>query len=126
MDSVLWIRPVGHNGIPSGPARQINREVTDAPTWSGDSKELLYLSNGKLRLISADGMNTRTIPLELSWIHEAAPERTIIHAGRLWDGRGAAERTDVDIIVVDGKIQSIEPHRERTDAKAKFVDRTEE
>jgi imidazolonepropionase-like amidohydrolase len=123
MDSVLWIRPVDRNGIPSGPARQINREVTDAPTWSGDSKQLLYLSNGKLRLISADGTNVRTIPLELSWMHEAAPARTIIHAGRLWDGRGAAERTDVDIIVVDGKIQSIEAHRERTaDAQTKLVD----
>ncbi len=57
MDSVLWIRPVDPTGLPSGPARQINREVTDAPTWSGDSKRLLYLSNGKLRLISADGSN---------------------------------------------------------------------
>ncbi len=124
MDSLLWIRPVDEHGVPAGPARKINSEVTDAPTWSGDSKQLLYLSNGKLRLISADGSNTRTIPVDLSWTHEPAPAtRTIIHAGRMWDGRGAAERTDVDIIVVDGKIQAIEPHRDRTaDAQAKLVD----
>src|SRR5260370_26526778 len=40
IDSVLYIRPVDQNGIPYGPARQVNHEVTDAPTWSGDSKKL--------------------------------------------------------------------------------------
>ena len=57
MDSLLWIRPVDANGVPTGVARQVNHEVTDAPTWSGDSKQLLYLSNGKLRIIGADGSN---------------------------------------------------------------------
>ena len=57
MDSLLWIRPVDANGVPTGLARQVNHEVTDAPTWSGDSKQLLYLSNGKLRIIGADGSN---------------------------------------------------------------------
>ncbi len=122
MDSVLWIQPVDRNGVPDAPAHQINREVTDAPTWSGNSKELLYLSNGKLRLISADGSNLRTVPMDLSWTHEAVPSRTIIHAGRLWDGRGADERTDVDIIVENGRIQSIEAHRDRTGDAARLVD----
>lgn len=122
MDSVLWIRPVDDNGVPSGPARQINHEVTDAPTWSGDSKHLLYLSNGKLRLIAADGTNARTFPVDLAWTHEAPPARTIVHAGRFWDGRGADERTDVDIIVVDGRIQAVEPHRDRSGETAKLVD----
>ena len=123
MDSVLWIRPVDHNGVPSGPARQVNREVTDAPTWSGDSRHLLYLSNGKLRMISRDGSEVRTIPVDLTWTHEPAPARTIVHAGRMWDGRGAAERTDVDIVVVDGRIQGIEPHRDRSsEGQTKLVE----
>ncbi len=127
MDSVLWIRPVGakrHTLLQIWRNRQINREVTDAPTWSGDSKRLLYLSNGKLRLISADGLSLVTVPLDMTWKHESAPERTIIHAGRLWDGRGAEERTDVDIIVANGRIQSIEPHRDRrtADQNVRLVD----
>ena len=112
MGSVLWIRPVDGDGVPSGPGRAINREVTDAPTWSGDSKHLLYLSNGKLRLISVDGSSLETAPLELTWSYEAAAERTLIHAGRLWDGRGAAVQTDVDIVVANHRIQSIQPHSE--------------
>lgn len=122
MHSVLWIRPVDVNGVPTGAARQIDHEVTDAPTWSGDSQQLLYLSNGKLRMIGADGSNPRTVPLELTWRKEEAPGRTVIHAGRLWDGRGAAERTDVDIVIANGRIESVEPHKERHDAGAKLVD----
>ncbi len=124
MDSVLWIRPVDRNGVPAGPARQINHEVTDAPTWRGDSKQLLYLSNGKLRTISVDGSNLSTVPLELTWRHEPPPaQRTIVHAGRLWDGRGPDERTNVDIVVANGRIESIEPHRDRpASADTRLVD----
>jgi imidazolonepropionase-like amidohydrolase len=121
---VLWIRPVERNGVATGPARQINNEVTDAPTWSGDSRQLLYLSNGKLRMIGRDGTNPRTIPVDLAWRYEGAPQRTIVHAGRLWDGRGPAVRANVDILIANHRIESIEPHRDRSqsDAGAKFVD----
>jgi len=112
MGSVLWIRPVDPDGIPSRPGHAINQEVTDAPTWSGDSKRLLYLCNGKLRLISADGSKVETVPLDLTWSYEPSSERTVIHAGHLWDGRGAAVRNDVDIVVANHRIQSIEPHNE--------------
>jgi len=124
MDSLLWIRPVDRNGVAAGPARQINKEVTDAPTWSGDSRTLLYLSNGKLRLIGRDGSNPRDVPLDRAWHYEDAPQKTIVHAGRLWDGRGADVRNDVDIIIAGHRIQGIEPHRDRSqsDAGAKFVD----
>jgi len=124
MGSVLWIRPVDKDGAPAGPARQINREVTDAPTWSGDSKTLLYLSNGQLHTIPATGGNPATVPLALTWKYETPPERTIIHAGRLWEGLGPDVRTDVDVIVAHGRIQAIEPHRQRGSAGtgAQFVD----
>ena len=49
-----WRAPCGSGpwtSTASRPARRgrSNFEVTDAPTWSGDSKTLLYLSNGELR-----------------------------------------------------------------------------
>ena len=112
MQSVLWIRPVDQNGTPTGPARQINREVTDAPTWSGDSKHLLYLSNGKLHLIQVDGSNVITIPVDLSWSFQDNSERTLIHAGRLWDGRGPTVQTNVDIVVAKHRIQTVQPHND--------------
>ena len=124
MDSLLWVRPVDRNGIATGEAKQINNEVTDAPTWSGDSKTLLYLSNGKLRLIGRDGSNPRGVALDMSWHYQDAPQKTIVHAGRLWDGRGADVRSDVDIIIVNHRINGVEAHKDRSqsDPGAKLVD----
>lgn len=103
------------NGVPTGEARQITSEVTDAPTWSGDSRELLYLSSGELRLVSRDGGSPRTVPLDLPWKQEMPHTRTVIHAGRLWDGRGSDVLTDVDIVVLGNRIVEIRPHREDSD-----------
>jgi len=108
--SVLWIRPVDANGIPTGEARQVTHEATDAPTWSGDSQHLLYLSNGKLRLVNADGTGERTVPLDLRVAKQQPAGAILIHASRLWDGRGPDERADVDIFVSGNRIQRIENH----------------
>lgn len=35
--SLLYVMPVSHDGTPAGTPRAITAEVTDAPTWSGDS-----------------------------------------------------------------------------------------
>jgi len=108
--SLLWVMPVQPDGTPSGPPRQVNNEVTDAPTWSGDSRTLLYLSNGQLRMIGADGSGLRTVPVSLSWTNAKPKGRTVIHAGSLWDGLSPAVRHDVDVIVEGNRVAAIEPH----------------
>ena len=132
--SQLYIIPVDANGVPNGKAEKINDEVTDAPTWSGDSRSLLYLSNGQLRLISRNGGHPQTVPLNLSWRPQQHEGKVIIHAGRLWDGTGPDVLTDVDIVVKDQRIKSIGPHRdhdrhgddgrhgEDDDGEAQFID----
>jgi Tol biopolymer transport system component len=108
--SLLWVMPVGPDGTPAGPPRQVNDEVTDAPTWGGDSSTLLYLSRGRLRMIRPDGSGLRTVPVSLSWRNAVPRGRTVIHAGRLWDGLTPAVRHDVDVIVDGNRITAIEPH----------------
>ena len=114
MESNLFIRPVDRDsGKPTGTAVRINTEVTDAPTWSGDSQQLLYLSNGKLRLIPRGGGNARDVEVDLTWKPDQPPSgRTVIHAGHLWDGRGPDELDNVDLIVKGNRIDSIQPHRD--------------
>src|SRR5690606_20191179 len=41
--STLWVAPVADDGSFTAPARQITTELTDAPSWSGDSSAILYL-----------------------------------------------------------------------------------
>jgi Tol biopolymer transport system component len=109
--SLLWVMPVGTDGTPSGPPRLLNSEVTDAPSWSGDSSELLYLSNGRLRIVSVDGRRVRTVPMALRWTNSRPKGLTVIHAGRLWDGTGPQVQRDVDLIVEGSRIAAIERHR---------------
>ncbi len=123
MDAFLWVRPVDAAGLPAGEARPINEESTDAPTWSGDGKRILYLSNGVLRLVASDGSTPpSTVPLDLTFARPVTEKTTLVHAGRLWDGLGPNDRTNVDITIVGRRIQKVAPHRDAAHSGIVVVD----
>jgi Tol biopolymer transport system component/cytosine/adenosine deaminase-related metal-dependent hydrolase len=123
MDGYLWVRPVNADGLPVSEARAINEEMTDSPTWSGDGKRLLYLSNGTLRMVSSDGSTPpSTVPLDLSFHRETSTKKIVVHAGRLWDGLGPNERTNVDVTIVGRRIQKIAPHLDKAHQRAEVID----
>ncbi len=110
MDDVLYTMPVDAAGKPSGPAVKLNDETTDAPTWSGDSSKILYLNNGKLRLISRATKAITPVVADLTYKQQVPVQKVLIHAGRYWKGSGPDERTDVDILVTNNRITSVTPH----------------
>ena len=110
MDDLLYVMPVDAAGKPSGPAVKLNDETTDAPTWSGDSSKILYLNNGKLRMISRATKVIAPVALNLTYTVEKPTQKLLIHASRFWKGAGEAEQTDVDILVTDNRITSVTPH----------------
>ncbi len=127
-ESALWVLPVRPDGTPDGPPRRLTDESADHPSWSGDSRTLLYLSAGRLRLTGLDGGSARTVRVALD--HRGARARdTVVHAGRFWDGTGEEVREDVDVVVRDGRITGVEPHgraagrraARRVDASARTV-----
>lgn len=120
--STLWTVPVDASGAFTGPPRQINDEVTDAISWSGDSESLLYLSNGRLRLIAARGGTPRTIPCALNWAAAKPAGRTIVRAGRLWDGEGAGYRREVDVLIDGSRIAAVLPQGGVSDTNAQVID----
>ncbi|MGW7411368.1 amidohydrolase family protein [Streptomyces sp. NPDC054863] len=127
-ESALWVLPVGDDGSPAGEARQLSNYGADHPSWAADSRTLLYLAEGKVRLTTLDAKGNagkgnagtgsggsgpgREIPVRLAY-RRSTPVDTVVHAGRLWDGTAADGRlrTDVDILIRDGRITGIEPHR---------------
>jgi Tol biopolymer transport system component len=115
--SVLWVVDVHPDGTFAGAPRQITTEVTDAPSWSGDSTALLYLNNGRLRLVPVDGGPARTVPVGLSWSNTRPRGRTVIHAGRMWDGVSRGLAHDMDITVEGHHITAVEPHRSGRDGQ---------
>jgi hypothetical protein len=100
------------DGTPAGEPRQITQEVTDAVSWSGDSSTLLYLNNGRLRTVKAatseNGGGARTIPVPLTWSNTRENGRTVIRAGRMWDGTSRQLRSDVDIVVEGHHVVAVE------------------
>ncbi|MFB7632970.1 amidohydrolase family protein [Streptomyces sp. NPDC056149] len=120
-ESALWVLPVRPDGTPAGAPRQLTEEAADHPSWSGDSGTLLYLSAGKLRLVPVAGGPARTVPVALTR-RPARARDTVVHAGRFWDGTGETVREDVDVVVREGRITAVEPHRASRAGAARRVD----
>ncbi|MBS1801257.1 MAG: PD40 domain-containing protein [Acidobacteria bacterium] len=106
----LYTMPVDADGYPSGPAVKLNDETTDAPTWSGDSAHILYLSNGRLRMIDRATGKITPVPVDLTYTQAKPKQKLLIHAGRFWKGSGPEELKDVDVLVTDNRITSVGPH----------------
>lgn len=110
VESTLRVMPVNEAGEPTGPADQITNEATDAPTWSGDSEWLLYLNNGQLKKVRRDGTETQEIPVKgLQYRRDHPTGCRVIHVGRMWDGTSPEVHEDVNIEVVNNRIQKISP-----------------
>ncbi len=111
-ESALWLLPVRADGTPDGEPRRLTDEAADHPSWSADSRRLLYLSAGRLRLLDVANGSARTVPVSLDY-RRPTPADTVVRAGRFWDGTGETVREDVDLVVRDGRIAAVEPHRAR-------------
>ena len=110
MDDQLYTMPVDANGHPSGKAVLLSSMTTDAVTYSGDSKKLLFLSNGKLELIDRTTKAVTPIPVDLTYRPAKPEQKILIHAARYWKGAGPDELQDVDILVTNNRIISVKPH----------------
>ncbi|MGK3940576.1 amidohydrolase family protein [Streptomyces caeruleatus] len=125
-ESALWLLPVRPDGTPDGEPRRLTTEPADHPSWSADARTLLYLSAGTLRLFDVRGGKARTVKVPLDY-RRPRPADTLVHAGRFWDGTGADVREDVDLLIRDGRLAEISPHRagrpsaHRVDASGRTV-----
>ncbi|UUU28811.1 amidohydrolase family protein [Streptomyces sp. CA-210063] len=121
VESALCLLPVTADGTPRGDLRPLTTEPADHPTWSGDSKTLLYQSGTRLRIVDVSGDHARTVRVPLDRTR-LTPADTVVQAGRLWDGTGETVRDDVDIVVRGGRITAVEPHRGSRRAALRRVD----
>jgi Tol biopolymer transport system component len=109
LGSLLHVVDVHPDGTFAGTPKPVNNEVTDAISWHGDSRHLLYLNNGRLRLIGVDGSPSRTVPVGLSWTNTSPRGRLVIRAGKLWDGQSPTLQSNVDVVVEGHRIKAVVP-----------------
>ncbi|MFE7115450.1 amidohydrolase family protein [Streptomyces sp. NPDC057654] len=110
IESALWVLPVRPDGTPAGAPRRLTDEAADHPSWSGGSRSLMYLSAGRLRLLDVADGSARTVRVPLDY-RRPRPADTVVHAGKFWDATGDTVRENVDVVVRDGRIAAVEPHR---------------
>ncbi|SEC04050.1 amidohydrolase family protein [Terriglobus roseus] len=111
LDDLLYAMPVDADGHPTGKAVKLNDETTDAPSVSADSKTILYLNNGKLKLLDRATSKVTPVAMPLTYTFAKPKQKLLIHAGKVWQGTGPGLLTDVDIVVTDNRITSVGPHK---------------
>jgi Tol biopolymer transport system component len=111
-EGVLAVWPVSPAGEPLGPPRRITSESAHAPSWSGDSRHVLYQAMDKLRIVDVENGDVKTVPLDLKYTPAIPTTRLLVHAGTLVDMKSAAPRTSVDVLIEGNKITSVVPHAE--------------
>lgn len=111
--SQLHTMPVDNAGNATGAPTTVNDDIADAPSWSGDSSQLLYLSSGDLKLADVETGTTETIDVPLEVEPQIESGVKTIQAGAIWDGHSRQLRENVDITVRDNRIESITDRGER-------------
>ncbi len=123
---VLWVVPTEADGDPAtSTPRRLTNETTDDPTWTGDSRSIVYLGTDRLRRVDVLDGRIEDISLSLTWSRPAPPESLLIRAGAMWDGRSEALRRDVDILIEGGRIVEV-ADRDPTRDAARMIDAGDE
>jgi Tol biopolymer transport system component len=106
----LAVWPVTAAGQPMGAPRKLTTEIANSPSWTGDSKKILYLTMDKLKTIDVETGESREVPLDLKYTVDVPKGRVVVHAGRLVDMKSETPQIDVDIVIDGNKITSVGPH----------------
>ncbi|MGH9384247.1 MAG: amidohydrolase family protein [Vicinamibacterales bacterium] len=111
MDGLLQVMPVTPTGEVAGPLRQVSTDIANSPSWAADSRRLLYQTSDRLKLVDVSDGRVIDVPVNLTWQPAIPTGRTVVHAGRLFDGRTSTLRTGLDIVIRDNRIERVVEHR---------------
>jgi len=123
-EGVLRVWPVTPDGAPVGPPRSVNSEMSHYPTWSGDSRTILYQNDDKLKIVDLETGTIRTVPLDLTYTLAKPAGRTIIHVSALVDSVHDVTQHDKDIVIEANRIAEIRDHDPANHSGAKVIDGT--
>jgi len=112
VDGVLMAYPVGRDGAPAGAPRRLSSDHASSPSWTADSRYVLYQALDRFRLVDLRDGRVRDIVPQLTWTARKTTGTMTVHAGRLFDGRGSTATENVDIVIDGNRIAQVAPHRD--------------
>lgn len=111
MDGLLQVMPITPTGEVAGPPRQLSTDIANSPSWAADSRRLLYQTAERLKLVDVVDRRVTDVPVNLTWQPSIPSGRSVVHAGRLFDGRTSTLRPGMDIVIRDNRIEQVVEHR---------------
>ncbi|WP_207424148.1 amidohydrolase family protein [Desertivirga brevis] len=109
-DGVLQLAEIEDPFRVTGKPRRLTSVLADSPSWTGDSKTIVFLATGVLKKVNVESGHIEDIPLNLSYTNQKPEARVVIHAGKVFDGKSSIYLKDVDITLNGNRIESIKPH----------------
>ncbi len=109
-EGVLRIWPVSPDGAPLGPPRSLTSEIAHSPSWSGDSRTILFQSDAKLKRVDVETGQITEVPLDLTYTLAKPAGRVVVHAGKMVDSITDRTQANVDIVIDGNRIASVGPH----------------
>ncbi|MDH4065484.1 MAG: amidohydrolase, partial [Acidobacteriota bacterium] len=67
IDGYLATYPVGRDGTPSGPPRRVSADFASSPSWTADSRHVLYQALDRFRLVDLAAGAVRDIVPRFTW-----------------------------------------------------------
>ncbi|MBE9464965.1 DPP IV N-terminal domain-containing protein [Dyadobacter subterraneus] len=122
LDNILWIVPVDPQLNIVGPPKRLTNELAEAPSWSGDSQNIVFLATDVLKEVSVTGGEVRIINMPFTWQEKQPEGQFVIHAGKVFDGRSEKYLENVDVLIEGNRIKKITPHRVGAYGNVKIVD----
>lgn len=111
LDNVLWTVPVDARLDIIGPPRRLTTELAENPSWTGDSKSIVFLATDKIKRVNVADGGIETLVMEFGWKPQQPEGRQVIHAGKVFDGISDKYIENVDIVIEGNRIREIVPHR---------------
>jgi imidazolonepropionase-like amidohydrolase len=111
MDGVMHVMPTTPTGDVTAAPRRLSDDLANSPSWAADSKRLLYQTPRGLKLVDVTDNRVTDVPIDLTWQPNIPQGRTVIHAGRMFDGKASSLRANVDIVIRDNRIEQVVEHR---------------
>jgi Tol biopolymer transport system component/imidazolonepropionase-like amidohydrolase len=109
-DGRLSVATLNERGELVSVPRRLNDDLADAPSWTGDSKSIVYQSLGRLKKINLVTGRGEEFNVQLEWQPERVAGSLVVHAGRLFDGKSPEYQRDVDVVIAGHRIKEIVAH----------------
>lgn len=118
----LAVVPVSSEGDVLGPPTFLTTEIAHLPSWTADSRYILYQSMDRLRLHDLIEGTTSDVPIDLTYSRQVPDGRLLVRAGMLVDGVSPEAQRDVDIWIEGNRIVRIEPRGTTPPGDSEVVD----